>query len=84
MSSSKKRQPIHRDMTVANIRLAREKGDVEIAFLESAQFYTLPASSLDFDRVLLLLQGSMARRQALRIVLSSATGTIIQGVQLVR
>ena len=81
-SGSKRRgNQVYREMTVALIRDQKSAGAVEIAFSESARFYTLSRQHAEFARILQQLRAAKEEKSAVRVLVDFPEGDEIKDVQ---
>jgi hypothetical protein len=67
-------------MTVALIRDRKDKDSVEVAFSESARFYALLRGNRKFEEILRQLHEAKENRRAVRVLMDSLEGSVIQDV----
>ena len=68
-------------MTVALIRDRKDKDSVEVAFSESARFYELLRGNRKFEEILRQLREAKENRRAVRVLVNSPEGSVIEDVQ---
>jgi len=72
---------VYREMTVALIRDQKSADAVEIAFSESARFYTLSRQHAEFARILQQLREAKEEKSAVRVLVDFPEGDEIKDVQ---
>jgi hypothetical protein len=71
----------YREMTVALIRDNDEADSVEVAFSESARFYRLSRNNTKFDIILRLLREAGKKKRAVRVLVDSPEGEMIEDAE---
>lgn len=71
-----------RNMTPA--RVIESTDGVEVVFLESAQFYTLPKKTPAFDRLIAILNEAVEQGSAVEVRTASITSSVIEDVRPAR
>jgi hypothetical protein len=72
---------VYRKMTVALIRDRKGADAVEVAFSESARFYTLSRQHPEFARLLRQLREAREKKSAVRVLVDYPEGDVIKDVQ---
>jgi hypothetical protein len=72
---------VYREMTVALLRDRKDAEAVEVAFSESARFYTLSRKHPEFARILRQLREAMEKKSAVRVLVDFPEGDVIEDVQ---
>jgi hypothetical protein len=78
---NKRGKRVYRNMTVALIRDQPGADTVEVAFSESARFYTLSRTHPDHARILRELREARENRSAVRVLVDDPEGDVIKDVQ---
>jgi hypothetical protein len=76
-----RRKRVYREMTVALIRDRKGTDAVEVAFSESARFYTLSRQHPEFARILRQLGEAKEKKSALRVLADFPEGDEIKDVE---
>ncbi|MGQ0540472.1 MAG: hypothetical protein ACT4O9_01320 [Blastocatellia bacterium] len=71
-----------RKMTPA--RVIEGTDDVEVIFLESAQFYSLPKKTAAFDQLIAILNEAVEKCSAVEIGTASITSSVIENIRPAR
>jgi len=80
--SNPKRQGrrVYREMTVVLIREPDAAGAVEVAFSESARFYSLSRQNPRFESILRQLREAKVEKRVVRVLLDFPEGDVIEDV----
>ncbi|HLM00435.1 MAG TPA: hypothetical protein VK400_05220 [Pyrinomonadaceae bacterium] len=70
-----------RNMTAVRILESPGTAQIEVAFLESAQFYLLSDENPAFERILAALRDAMNEGRAVEVRLASISSNIIEDVE---
>lgn len=71
----------YREMTVALLREHPEADAVEVAFSESARFYTLPRHNPNFASILRVLREAKENQRPVRVLVDFPEGDVIHDAQ---
>jgi len=72
--------PVHRELTVAQIRSREGADHVQVLFLESARFYRLLREQPRFDELLERLREAELERRPVSVGLASLDSDVIEDV----
>ena len=67
--------------TMTPVRLRDDESEVQVIFLESAQFYHLPTSNPEFDSVTKILRDAVESGKTVHVTTSSIESNVIEHVE---